>query len=253
MPGLAITRSRKGIVMKSPVPNQPSQHWNLLASLKVFLVALCVAPGFASANQESFGRAGAYIGLSGVYTHNFFDDQIDDAFSDLVGGGVDVDIDDSSGLNARVGYRAASFIAFELQYEWIDNFETNITSPSLLGEKATIDISGHSLTLNMKLILPSWRIQPYLLLGAGYSLYKTDTSFSPGFNAIPGINQLDGGNESGFAARGGAGIDWYVTRHIVLNTEVTALVTTQHLSEPDTGSIDNLYYLSMGVGLQYRF
>ena len=31
----------------------------------------------------------------------------------------------------------------------------------------------------------------------------------------------------------------------MLNTEVTALITTQVFKKPDTGSIDNLYYLSM--------
>jgi opacity protein-like surface antigen len=242
--------------MSSTIQNRGSQRWSLAASLHVsllFLLGLFLAPGSASAKSESFARTGVYLGLSGVYTNNFFDDQIDDAFSDLIGGSVDVDIDDSRGLNARVGYRAASFIAFELQYEWIDNFETEITAPSLPGQKAKIDITGHSLTLNAKLIIPTWRIQPYFLLGAGYSLYESDTSFSPGFSAIPGIGQVDGGKESGFAARGGAGIDWYITRHIVVNTEVTALITTQDFSAPDTGSIDNLYYLSMGVGLQYRF
>ena len=244
--------------MSSTIRNRGSQRWKLAASLHGFLLFLLVsflASGSASAEQESFARTGAYFGLSGIYTHNFFDGQIDDAFSDLVGGSVDVDIDDSSGLNARLGYRAASFIAFELQYEWVDNFETKVTSPLplLSGESATIDITGHSLTANMKLIIPTWRIQPYFLVGAGYSLYESDTSFTPVFTLIPGIDQIDGGKESGFAARGGAGIDWYITRHIVLNTEVTALVTTQDFKKPDTGSIDNLYYLSIGAGLQYRF
>ncbi len=239
--------------MGSTIQDRGSLRWSLAASLRAFLLVFLLVPGSASAKQESFARTGAYVGLSGVYTHNFFDDQIDDAFSDLAGGPVSVDIDDSWGLNARVGYRAASFIAFEFQYEWIDNFETEVTSSSLPGQKATIDITGHSLTLNTKLIIPTWRIHPYFLLGAGYSLYKSDTSFSPGFGAIPGIAQTDGGNESGFAARGGVGIDWYITRHIVVNTEVTALVTTQDFREPDAGSIDNLYYLSMGVGLPYRF
>ncbi len=215
----------------------------------LLLALLLALPCLASAVEEDdpFDRPGFYVGISGAFTHNFFDDQIDDAFEDLVGASVDVDIDDSFGINARVGYRAASFIAFEVQYEWIDNFETEVSSSAFQGTTATIDITGHSFTLNTKLIVPSWRIQPYLLLGAGYALYDADS------NSVASIVGVDGGDEGGFAARVGGGIDWYLTRNLVFSSEVTALVTTQDFSKPDTGDIDNLYYLSMSAGLQWRF
>ena len=51
----------------------------------------------------------------------------------------------------------------------------------------------------------------------------------------------------------GVGIDLYATSHIVVNAEVSALITTQDFSKPDQGSIDELWYLSAGLGLQYRF
>ncbi len=224
----------------------------LLAASLLFVQSALPSPAAAAPDDDPYDRPGFYVGGSGIYTNNFFDDQVDDAFTDLIGAPVDVDIDDSFGANARIGYRAASWIGLEVQYEWVDNFETEITSPAFPGEKATIDLTGHSVTLNAKLVLPTWRIQPYLLLGAGYSLYDADTNVSAGLGAIPGV-RTSGGKESGFAGRGGAGIDWYLTRHVVLNTEVTALLTTQDFDEPDTGSIDNLYYLSMGAGLQFRF
>jgi opacity protein-like surface antigen len=252
--------------MSSNVTRRESQCWRLGTSLRVslFIALLSIlAPTWAAAEEkkESFSRSGFYVGVSGIYTHNFFDDQIDDAFSDLIDVGIDADvdvkIDDSGGINARVGYRAASWIALEIQYEWVDSFETEVTvsatNPVPFSEKATIDISGHSLTLNTKLIIPTSRIQPYVLLGAGYSLYDADVSIPAILGGALDTDEIDGGKESGFAARGGLGIDWYLTRSIVMSTEVTLLVTTQDFSAPDTGSIDNLYYLSMGVGLQYRF
>lgn len=216
------------------------------AALLAVLLLMLPSAAIASQDDDPYDRPGFYIGVSGAYTHNFFDDQIDDAFEDQVGN-VDVDIDDSFGINARIGYRAASFIAFELQYEWIDNFETTVTISGPLGGDATFDITGHTLTANMKLIVPSWRIQPYFLLGAGYALYDVDT------NSFSSTQGFDGGKESGFAARAGGGIDWYLTQSLVFSTELTALVTTQDFNKPDNGDIDNLYYLSMSAGLQWRF
>lgn len=232
--------------MNPTIPRRVSLIGSFGFAVAVLLAASIAQAGTAQ-DEKDFGRPGFYIGAAGSYTHNFFDDQIDDAFEDLVPAKVDVDIDDSFGISARVGYRVASFIAFELQYEWIDNFKTEVTSPAFSGAKATIDITGHALTLNTKLIAPLWRIQPYLLVGAGYALYDSDT------NSVAKALGIKGGDESGFAGRLGGGIDWYLTRNLVLATDVTVLLTTQDFKQPDTGDVDNLYYLSMSAGLQWRF
>lgn len=214
----------------------------LLAGLFLVLFALPAAAG----DDEDWNRSGFYIGLSGVYTNNLFDDQVDDAVQDAFPavGPIDVDIDDSFGLNARVGYRVASWVAFELQYEWIDEFEMKASATGVPDLK--VDISGHSLTANAKLIAPIWRTQPYVLLGAGYALYDADVnSFYDPF--------LDGGKQSGFAGRLGGGVDWVITENILINTEATVLLTTQDFDDSAAGRLDDLFYVSLGVGLQYRF
>ena len=53
------------------------------------------------------------------------------------------------------------------------------------------------------------------------------------------------------AARGGIGIDLYITEHIVINAQASALLTT--FESPDIGDVDDLNYMSVAAGLQYRF
>ena len=224
-----------------------SIRWGLALTVAISLALL--AP-FSAAAEDDFERPGVYFGLSGIYTHNFFDDQIDDVLSDLVGTSVNVTIDDSAGLNARLGYRAASWFAAELQYEWVDAFDVKAKATGFPSRRV-FDIEGHTLTLNTKWIAPIGRTQPYLLLGAGYSRYESNVNSSIG--SIGSLLPDDGGKEGGFAGRVGTGIDLYVTSHIVVNAEVSALFTTQDFSKPDQGSIDELWYLSAGAGLQYRF
>ena len=51
--------------------------------------------------------------------------------------------------------------------------------------------------------------------------------------------------EGGFAARFGGGIDFYVTRNIMITTEVAYVLPT--------GQLDDLDQMQLGGALQYRF
>ena len=209
-------------------------------------------------DDDPFDRPGFYAGVSGVYTYNFFDKQIEDFLEDELGQQGSVDIGNSGGVSARVGYRAASWFAAELQYEWIAPYDVDV-SGDLGPGGSTIsgrlyDIEGHTLTINTKWIIPFWRMQPYLLLGAGYSLY--DVGRGPMAAPIETANddiQIEGGKQNAFAGRAGLGLDLYLTEKIVLMTEATAMVTTRNFETPSQGAIDDLYYLAFSAGLQYRF
>ena len=43
-----------------------------------------------------------------------------------------VDVTDTWGLNARVGYRARRWFAFEVQWEWMENFQTTFAGKKRL-------------------------------------------------------------------------------------------------------------------------
>lgn len=208
--------------------------------------------------RDPFDRPGPYLSLGGSFAYNFFDAQIEDFLEDELGEQGNVDIDEAGGINARVGYRAASWFAAEVAYEWIDRYDVEVGGELGPGGSALsgklYDIEGHTLTLNTRWIVPIWRIQPYLLIGAGYSFYDVNRGpIAPALEAQDEDIEIEGGSRGAFASRAGLGIDWHLTEHLVLQTEATAMITTEDFDTPDEGAIDDLYYLSLAAGLQYRF
>lgn len=226
-------------------------------------------PSVAFADQheddDPFDRPGFYIGVGGSYQKNFFESDLEDQLADAIEGGqvsnVGLDLDDSGGINAVVGYRAASFVAFEIKYEWVSKYDVDASAtidvpPATNVSGGLYSIEGHTLTGNMKLIVPTWRIQPYFLVGGGFALSDVDRGSAydnPVFAAFLEGNgvSIDEGKTWNPAARVGLGIDWYITENIVVNTEAGAVVTT--LSKPDIDDIEDLNYMSFQASLQYRF
>lgn len=238
--------------------------WRTMATGLGMILALASSVGAGSAGAagddavDPFDRPGPYVNVGGSFAYNFFDAQIEEFLEDELGQEGSVEIDESGGLNARVGYRAASWFAAELAYEWIDRYDIEVGGDLGPGGSALsgklYDIEGHTLTLNTRWIVPVWRIQPYLLIGAGYSFYDVNRGpIAPLLEAQDSDIEIQDGNRGAFAGRVGLGIDWHLTDHFVLQTEATALVTTEDFDAPNEGAIDDLYYLSLAAGLQYRF
>ena len=223
------------------------------------LVPLDAAAVDRSPLYPRFDRRGFYMGAGGTYQYNVLNSQIEDVLQDevddsLLGANARFDLEDSGGIHAIVGYRAMSWFAIELQYEWIDEYEikgsTDVPVPvsgNLYG------IEGHTLTVNTKWIVPTWRIQPYFLLGGGVAI--SDVSNGNLTDALAALGatggEIDEGQHATPAGRAGLGLDLYVTRHIVLNLQGSILVTT--LKEPDIDDVDDLNYMGFSAGLQYRF
>ncbi len=228
-------------------------------------------PGVALAEEldveddDPFDRPGFYVGLGGSYQFNVFQDRIEDVISDafedeVPGSSASVSLEESGGINAHAGYRAASFFAIELEYEWIDKYDikgsASIPVPPVSGSGALYSIEGHTLTANTKWIIPFWRIQPYLVLGAGIAISDVDRGDLYDTPAIAQVLEdagldIKSGNHTNFAGRAGLGLDLYLTKNIVLNAEASTVLTT--LKEPDVGDVDDLNYMSFAAGLQYRF
>jgi opacity protein-like surface antigen len=221
-------------------------------AIQLALIAGLVAGAPATAappdDDEGFGHTGFYFGVGGGAGIELFEGAIEDVAEDA---GVDVSVDQTWVVNARAGYRLASWVALELMYEYMDSFRIEVDSVDVGGTPVPVgttlaDYSTHTGTLNLKLIVPTWRIQPYLLLGAGGQYFDLDAS-----PLVQGT-ELDFGDSGwAFAGRPGLGVDLYLTKHILLNAEVSGVLST---SSPDTvPDIGDLFYLSAGGGLQYRF
>ena len=221
------------------------------------LTALTLAlPVLAAADGAEYKRSGWYAGLGASGIVHLFDDEIEKHF------GKQVDMRDAVGLNARAGYRLASWFAAELQYEWVPGLdlvtdELTFDVPGFPGNPVTFPdsdlatLTAHTVTLNGKLLLPVRRIHPYLLGGVGFVRYHLH-DLTNGFAASQGLDFEH--TATAFAGRVGLGSDFYITENFLLNLEITAVLSTLDLTDPaGTGNLSALHTLSSQFGLQWRF
>jgi len=191
--------------------------------------------GSASASAESrrpdYAHSGFYLGINGIYAVNFFDDA----------GGL-VDFDNTAGLNARAGYRFLPWLAAEVLYEWGNNFQATFPRTSL----PSVDVTSHTITANLKFLVPVWRAHPYLLIGVGAQDIVAKAE-------VEGFEASD--SQWGFATRPAVGVDFYITEHLIANVEVGAAVGIFNLDQTsiEQGRTSAEVYMSFGGGLQYRF
>lgn len=203
-------------------------------SIIAFTALLVIAPALARAGEgaQEYTQPGPYLGVGVTYARDIFESEVERAF------GVPVDVDPSLGAHAIIGYRWLSFLATELEYEWIDNFDVAVAGIDVL------TLSAQTLTANVKAILPLWRVQPYLLAGAGATRWEIEDQLGLGISD----------NEIAFAGRAGVGFDFHLARSVVLNTHAGVVLTTQSVDGLPGGDIGHLFYLvSAGAGLQYNF
>lgn len=229
-----------------------------VAALAISLLSIAPASVAAETDLEKdpYDRPGFYVGVGGSYQFNAFASEIEDVIQDevddaLPGANSSFELDESGGINALVGYRIWSWFAIELQYEWIDAYDIKGSTDVLIPISGTLySIEGHTLTANTKWILPFWRIQPYFLLGGGVAISDVSSgNLAAVFAALGG--DIRSGTHIKPAARVGLGLDFYLTRQIVVNTQASAVLTT--LKSPDIGDVDDLNYMSVIASLQYRF
>lgn len=176
-----------------------------------FIALFCAATGHA---QDDYARLGPYAGIGFIGAIEVFPG----APSGL--------IDNSVGVNVEGGFRLHPNFAAEIDYEFVEGF-------NIEGTSAEIEI--WVLTVNAKAILATGQLQPYLLVGLG--VMNADLE-------VDGVSVLDEEGED-FVVRFGAGLDFFISRHVGLYGEFGYVVPTD--------SVDNLDYLSLGIGARYHF
>lgn len=132
--------------------------------------------------------------------------------------------DDAVGFNVRAGYRLDRLISLEVAIERNHRFDLK-SSPQ-------VGIETWGGTLNTKLFPFHGAIQPYLLIGTGFMHARA---------AGAGLNLSD----TGSMYRGGIGLDLYTTHNWVVNLEGSYVFPQ--------GEVEDLDYISLSGGVQYRF
>jgi opacity protein-like surface antigen len=164
-------------------------------------------------HSADYGRNGVYLGLAGTYAIENFQNT------------GPLSIDDGLGINGRLGYRFHPHFSVELAFEWIDEFEI---------EGTAFRVETWTLTGNAKLHFLTGQIQPFVLAGLG--VMRADLRGG-------GVGSIT--DDEDFVARFGGGVDLYASEHIVIAVEASYVRPTD--------GVDDLDYVSLGWGLQYRF
>jgi hypothetical protein len=153
---------------------------------------LLVGVATGAAASSDFSRSGPYLGVGGV-------------------AGINVDYDEAFGSGEiLVGYRFAPFFGADLDIQ--------------VGSSSIVRVVGQAKVYPA----PSYRVQPFLLVGLGTFVY-------PGNPYAVGL------------FRPGGGIDFYLTRHVVLAPTVyyEMIFNTHGFGTPSV--------VYVGGTLQYRF
>ncbi len=212
---------------------RPSRRLPFVARLAVGLgvLALVGAPGTSSAQSygdEDFARSGFYLMAAGLTAWGT--SETDKEIENLAPGGLQPKVERTLGAQGRAGYRITPRFAAELHGEWLQEFEFEVRND----DAGTLE--GWALTVNGKAYLLTGRMQPFVLAGIG--VYDAEVNDTENI----GIREEDG---TGFAGRLGGGFEYYLSRNVVANLDLTWLIPT--------GDVKNLEYLSLGWGLTYRF
>ena len=201
-----------------------------LTSIVCLSVALTAGE---DAEQDEFARRGWLIGVAGSYAIETFESDLQDA----VGFSVDLSVDNSLGFNGRVGYRCHRWLSAEVEVEWLNGFDSDVSVAGI--GIARIDFEPVVVTANVKGYILTGRYQPFLLVGGGVMTAETKyPDFVP-----PGVPRSRTENE--FAMRFGGGIDLYATKNVVVTVGADYVLPVSSLSDLD--------YISIGWGIEYRF
>ena len=188
-----------------------------LAASALSILALSSCPARA---DDAFIRPGAYLGLGGSYALDH------STISNLT--------ENSLGLSARLGYRFSPNIALEGHFEWIDGLD--VSAPGVRGR-----VEPWVLTANARGLLMTGRIQPFGLVGMGLMRVK----FVDELGTLSSLEPASSGTASGFAMRFGAGIDFHITRHVVVSLEASYVLPA--------GSVQDRDITSTGFAARYHF
>jgi opacity protein-like surface antigen len=190
-------------------------------------------------DPEDFARRGWMLGVAGSYAIETFQDDAESNLERVLGVPTKLSVDNSFGFRGLGGYRCHRRFSAEFEIEWLDGFESDFSSVGF-GEVGEYKFETIVYTTNVKGYLLTGRFQPFLLVGAG--LTTLDARLTKD-NVGLGLSRSQ--NENSFTMRFGGGIDLYATKNVVVSLQADYV--------RPFGNLDDLDFVSIGWGVQYRF
>jgi hypothetical protein len=203
------------------------------------LVCTAVAVGLdPPEGTEEYERKGWFVGLAGTYALPTYEEDLEADLSSPPGPPVEVSADSSLGVGGDIGYRCHRYFSTAVEVEKVMGFENEYSLPG-----AVDDVAPLAVTTNFKAHLPLGRFQPFALLGGG--MMATSVPKKKEKEDDPGVFEMIDTDAKDIVLRFGAGLDFYATKHIVLSVGADYLMPFDDL--------EDLEYISVGWGVQYRF
>jgi opacity protein-like surface antigen len=136
--------------------------------LPAAFVLVWAAPASA---QTDYSRDGFIVGVAGTYAIDTFENDLEKTIQDEAGGLAGLRVSDTLGINANVGYRFHPYVSAEIEAEWLDGFDSDITIAGE-GAVARASVEPWVITANAKGYPLTERYQPFALVGLGVMTAK---------------------------------------------------------------------------------
>lgn len=210
--------------------------WTILAMLLVATPAWAQM-GSRRMRPPIYGDTGVYAqvgGLNGFQTFRNADG---------------VDVENTFGVNLAVGMRFHPRVSGELELDYLVGFDVNeVPEPPGSTTQVALEIPGVLVTGNAKGYLLTGRFQPYAVGGIGFmyadlrsrNAVTIECAIWYCFNNRAVIR-----DDVVFAARLGAGVDFWITENWALNLESSYVLPT--------GDLADLRFVNLSWGVSYRF
>ena len=173
------------------------------------------------AHENRYARTGFLLGGAATYAVENFD--------------TDLNVDNSRGLAAFVGYRVHRHVSVEARGEWLEGFDVVADSPG--GGAFDAEVDGYAVTANTKFYPLTGSLQPFAGLGLGAFRANLEGTGRSGQR----INQ----SSTEFVFRLAGGLDYFLSENLVLNLEASYLAPG--------GELTNLDYGNFSAGVTFRF
>ena len=199
----------------------------LIMRQKLSIIVILLACAFFTTNIAYAADKDYYVGVSGLYAiENLDEQQTKDKFS----GPIQVDFDNSWGVQVKGGYVINKYFTSEALFEYIAPFEAKTG-----GNKDELDVMNF--TLNGKFTCPAYdKFIPYAVVGFGVMNAYEDIVYN---------NATSKTSDWGVSFRAGLGVDYYIAEDFSLELEGAYAA--------GLGGIDHVRYTTIALGIAYHF